>query len=82
MEPSAIAAELVTAERDRRAIQPFTDRHPDLDVSTAYRAQASVVQSRLESGERFLGYKLGLTSGNKQRAMGSTRLCTDGSRAA
>ena len=70
LEPSDIAAELVAAERDGAAISPFTDRHPDLDVSTAYRAQAAFAQAKLDAGERFLGYKLGLTSRNKQQAMG------------
>jgi 2-oxo-3-hexenedioate decarboxylase len=70
LEPSDIAAALLSAERNGKAIAPFTDEHPDLAVSTAYRAQAAFVQAKLDAGERFLGYKLGLTSRNKQQAMG------------
>lgn len=70
LEPSDIAAALAAAERAGKAIAPFTDDHPDLDVSTAYRAQAAFAQLKLDAGERFLGYKLGLTSRAKQQAMG------------
>jgi 2-oxo-3-hexenedioate decarboxylase len=39
-------------------------------VETAYEAQKAFVQSKLDAGETFVGWKLGLTSRNKQRAMG------------
>jgi 2-oxo-3-hexenedioate decarboxylase len=65
-----IAEQLAAAERDRRAIKPFTDAHPDLDVETAYRAQEAFVASKLAAGERLVGAKLGLTSKVKQREMG------------
>ncbi|WP_214370550.1 2-keto-4-pentenoate hydratase [Pseudonocardia sp. H11422] len=67
---SEIADELVAAERERKAIAQFSDNHPDFDLDTAYRAQQAFVQAKLDAGERFVGYKLGLTSKNKQRAMG------------
>jgi 2-oxo-3-hexenedioate decarboxylase len=70
LEPSDIAAALLAAERAGKAIAPFTDEHPDLDASTAYRAQAAFAQAKLDAGERLLGYKLGLTSRAKQQAMG------------
>src|SRR5439155_22605822 len=59
----------VAAERERRAIPPFTDAHPDLDVDAAYRAQEAFVASKLAAGERLVGAKLGLTSPVKQREM-------------
>ena len=65
-----IATELGAAERERVAIAPFSDKYPDLDLATAYRAQQIGVESKLEAGERLIGYKLGLTSRNKQQAMG------------
>lgn len=65
-----IADDLVAAERERKTIPQFSERHPDLDLATAYRAQQAFIQAKLDAGERFVGYKLGLTSRNKQQAMG------------
>ena len=72
MAPTAqeIADVLVAAERGRKPVAPFTDEHPDLAVATAYAAQKLVVRSRLDVGERLVGWKLGLTSRAKQQAMG------------
>jgi 2-oxo-3-hexenedioate decarboxylase len=68
--PAEIAADLVAARRERKAIPQFSDHHPDLDVATAYQAQQAFVQAALDDGETLVGYKLGLTSRNKQQAMG------------
>lgn len=65
-----MAAVLVAAERDRLATAQFSADDPELDVATAYRAQRAFVQSKLDAGEQLVGYKLGLTSRNKQQAMG------------
>jgi 2-oxo-3-hexenedioate decarboxylase len=70
IDAQAIADELLAAERERKTIGQFSDQHPDLDLATAYRAQRAFVQSKLDAGESFVGYKLGLTSRNKQQAMG------------
>ena len=67
---SEIADDLIAAERERKGIAQFSDNHPDIAVDTAYQAQRAFVQSKLDAGERFVGYKLGLTSRNKQQAMG------------
>ena len=67
---SEIADDLITAERERKGIAQFSDHHPDIELDTAYQAQRAFVQSKLDAGERFVGYKLGLTSRNKQQAMG------------
>jgi len=61
---------LVEAERSRKGIAQLSDEHPDIPVATAYEAQKAFVQSKLDAGERFVGWKLGLTSRNKQQAMG------------
>jgi 2-oxo-3-hexenedioate decarboxylase len=66
----SIAADLLAAERERKEIPQFSDSNPDLDVATAYRAQQAFVQAKVDAGERLVGYKLGLTSRNKQQAMG------------
>jgi 2-oxo-3-hexenedioate decarboxylase len=70
IQAAEIANELATAERERKAIGKFTDNHPDLDLGTAYEAQRAFVQTKLDAGETLIGYKLGLTSRNKQQAMG------------
>ena len=54
----------------RKGIAQFSDNHPDIPVDTAYAAQKAFIQSKLDAGETFVGWKLGLTSRNKQRAMG------------
>ena len=65
-----IADVLIDAERTRTGIAQFSDAHPDIPVATAYAAQQAFVQSKLDAGETFVGWKLGLTSRNKQQAMG------------
>ena len=70
IDAQGIADILITAERERKGIAQISDDHPDVDVATAYRAQQAFIQSKLDAGETFVGYKLGLTSRNKQRAMG------------
>jgi 2-oxo-3-hexenedioate decarboxylase len=70
IDAQGIADLLITAERERRGIAQISDDHPGVDVATAYRAQRAFVQSKLDAGETFVGYKLGLTSRNKQQAMG------------
>jgi 2-oxo-3-hexenedioate decarboxylase len=66
----AMADALIAARRDRTPIPPFTRNNPFLDVETAYKAQALVVEDRLEAGERIIGAKLGLTSRVKRIALG------------
>ena len=65
-----VAHELIAAEREHKAIGQISDAHPDFDLATAYQAQRLTVAAKLEAGERFVGWKLGLTSRNKQQAMG------------
>jgi 2-oxo-3-hexenedioate decarboxylase len=69
IEPSQIADVLASAERDRKALNPFTDEHPDLDVQTAYDAQWAWIEAKKAAGERVVGAKLGLTSKIKQQVM-------------
>jgi 2-oxo-3-hexenedioate decarboxylase len=69
IDPSQIARALASAVRDRQALSPFTDKHPELDEAAAYDAQWAGVDARLDAGERLVGAKLGLTSRVKQQAM-------------
>jgi 2-oxo-3-hexenedioate decarboxylase len=70
MEAKDLASQLIQAEEARTAIAPFSDRHPDIDIDTAYAAQWAFVESKLDAGEQLTGAKLGLTSRAKQEAMG------------
>lgn len=65
-----IADGLIAGERERREVAQWSDSNPDIDLATAYSAQKLFVQSKLDAGEQLIGYKLGLTSRNKQQAMG------------
>ena len=69
-DPRAIADALITAERDRTPIAPFSNVNPFIDADTAYKAQALVVEHRLQAGENVIGAKLGFTSRVKRLALG------------
>lgn len=68
-DPRAIADALIAAERDRTPIAAFTHASPYLHVDTAYKAQALVVEDRVQAGERIVGAKLGFTSKVKRLAL-------------
>ncbi len=72
LDPQEVANGLLAAERERREIPQFSKQHPveEFDLATAYAAQRLFVAAKLSAGHRFVGYKLGLTSRNKQQAMG------------
>ena len=65
-----IADRLLEGERTRRTVTQPSATDPDLCPETAYAAQRAFVQAKLDAGDRLVGYKLGLTSRNKQLAMG------------
>lgn len=69
-DPNALAEALIAARRDRTPIAPFTTTHPYLSVDTGYKAQALVVEDRVQAGEQVIGAKLGLTSKVKRQALG------------
>lgn len=68
--PRHVAEDLVVAERECKAISPFTDAQPDFDLETAYEAQRLFVGAKVDAGDTLVGAKLGLTSRAKQEAMG------------
>jgi 2-oxo-3-hexenedioate decarboxylase len=70
VDAAALADVLRSAEDDRREIAKLTEEHPELEVTDAYEVQRLGFERRLAEGDRFLGYKLGLTSRAKQLAMG------------
>jgi 2-oxopent-4-enoate/cis-2-oxohex-4-enoate hydratase len=62
--------ELFESLNSRTAIEPLTDRAPDLTVAEAYQIQEHVIRRRLALGDRIIGKKIGLTSRVVQRALG------------
>ena len=70
MDPRAIADILIEAERTRKPVAAFTRTQFFLGADTAYKAQALVVDHRLQAGEHLIGAKLGLTSRVKRAALG------------
>ena len=57
-----ITAQLQRAEEERIPIPPLTLSHPELSASDAYAIQMEGVRRRLESGNKVVGRKIGLTS--------------------
>lgn len=68
-----LAAELDSAQQERREIAKITDAHPALDERDAYDIQYAIRHRRLARGHRVAGLKMGLTSRAKMRQMGVDR---------
>lgn len=58
----AIAAEALAACDTARQILPFSARHPDLDLASAYAVNAAVRRLREARGEKVVGRKIGFTN--------------------
>lgn len=65
-----LADALWRAETDRVAIEPITDRWPDLSVTDAYAVQTRNIERRVAEGAAVCGRKVGLTSRVSQDAFG------------
>ena len=53
---------LFTAEKDRVAIDPITDRFPEITVVDAYAVQQAYAKLRVDQGAQIVGHKIGATS--------------------
>jgi 2-oxo-3-hexenedioate decarboxylase len=62
IDPTQVAGALVTAERDRKPIAPFSDAYPFFGTDRAYQAQRLFVDAHLGVGDQVIGAKLGMTS--------------------
>ncbi len=58
----ALGDELHAALRERRALRPLTERHPQITLDDAYRISLQFLQRREALGERVIGKKIGVTS--------------------
>jgi 2-keto-4-pentenoate hydratase len=65
-----LADRLYRAETGRTPIEPLTDEFPALSLDDAYRIQRLNVERRLQSGQRILGHKIGLTAKAMQDKFG------------
>jgi 2-oxo-hept-3-ene-1,7-dioate hydratase len=65
---AALAADLDTAERERRQIQQLSLRFPDMTFDDGYAVQQAWVERKLAAGRTVIGHKIGLTSRAMQRA--------------
>ena len=70
IDPRQVADALNAAERDRKPIRPFSDEYPFFDAGRAYQAQRLFVADHLNSGDRVIGAKLGMTSRVKRSMLG------------
>jgi 2-oxopent-4-enoate/cis-2-oxohex-4-enoate hydratase len=59
---NALGDELYDAWKAARQIAPLTEREPAISIEDAYQVQLRTVARRVESGERILGKKIGITS--------------------
>jgi 2-oxopent-4-enoate/cis-2-oxohex-4-enoate hydratase len=55
-------SELHLALRNRKAVEPLTDREPEITIEDAYRIQLEIIEKRKSEGERVVGKKIGVTS--------------------
>ena len=58
----ALGDELFAALRERRSLQPLTQRYPNLKLEDAYRISLRFLQRREALGEQVIGKKIGVTS--------------------
>jgi 2-oxo-hept-3-ene-1,7-dioate hydratase len=68
--PEALAAELLEAERSRRQTGLISQRHPQATLDDAYAIQSALIDRKLAEGRRRIGWKIGLTSRAMQQQLG------------
>jgi 2-keto-4-pentenoate hydratase len=73
-----LADVLLKAIRERRPLEPFTRRYPELALSDACRVREAVLSRRLAAGERLVGAKTRLGTDGGGRAEAQLGLLTDG----
>ncbi|WP_239154401.1 2-keto-4-pentenoate hydratase [Amycolatopsis sp. FDAARGOS 1241] len=66
-------ARLHRAERDRTPVQPVRDVLGEDDLDAAYEVQRRIIETKVASGRRIVGRKIGLTSVAVQRQLGVDR---------
>ncbi|MDR1175596.1 MAG: fumarylacetoacetate hydrolase family protein [Treponema sp.] len=67
---TAFAEELFSAERNRKAVPPLSERDPSLTVDDAYQIQLVNIKRVVAMGHVISGKKIGLTSPGIQKQLG------------
>jgi 2-oxopent-4-enoate/cis-2-oxohex-4-enoate hydratase len=62
--------ELYDALVQRKTLAPLTEREPEITIDDAYRIQLRFIERRVDSGERIVGKKIGVTSKPVQDYLG------------
>lgn len=58
----ALGNELFSALRDRKTLQPLTERHGSISIADAYQISLQFLRRREALGEKVVGKKIGVTS--------------------
>jgi 2-keto-4-pentenoate hydratase len=64
------AQHLAEAERESRGVSPLTELEANLAIEEAYQVQLHTIQNKVESGQKIVGKKIGLTSRAMQTLLG------------
>ncbi|WCK52317.1 fumarylacetoacetate hydrolase family protein [Aneurinibacillus sp. Ricciae_BoGa-3] len=64
------AQHLAEAERAGRGVSPLTELDANLTIEEAYQVQLHTIQNKVESGQKIVGKKIGLTSRAMQTLLG------------
>lgn len=67
---TALGDELYAALRERRTVEPLTEREPEITIDDAYHISLRMLERRLADGERVVGKKIGVTSKAVQNMLG------------
>ncbi|MCZ6831749.1 MAG: fumarylacetoacetate hydrolase family protein [Gammaproteobacteria bacterium] len=62
--------ELYEALRAQKTLPPLTDRESDISIEDAYHISLQMLNRRIESGEKVVGKKIGVTSAPVQEMLG------------
>ncbi|MDG1471050.1 MAG: 2-oxo-hepta-3-ene-1,7-dioic acid hydratase [Ascidiaceihabitans sp.] len=63
------AADLLNAEQSGQQIGLLSVRHPDITMDDAYAVQNAIYTAKLNTGQKMIGWKIGLTSKAMQYAL-------------
>jgi 2-oxopent-4-enoate/cis-2-oxohex-4-enoate hydratase len=66
---SRLGDELYDAMRERRTVAPITSREPEVTIADGYHISLHTLRRRLDSGEKLIGKKIGVTSKPVQRML-------------
>ena len=66
----SLAREVIEAERTCQPITNFTGRFPEISISDAYALQLKLVQTKVNSGQKIVGRKIGLCAKANQAMYG------------